>query len=73
LERQKGGRNSLGERSPRSKINPNARMGDVEEEGSPLGMIKRLNEVKTQERGPHSSHKIIKKEKTSIPLGGRNF
>jgi hypothetical protein len=30
LERHKGGRNSLGERSTRSKINPNARMGEVE-------------------------------------------
>jgi hypothetical protein len=29
--------------------------------------------VKAQERGPHSSHKLIKKGKTSIPLGGRDF
>jgi hypothetical protein len=29
--------------------------------------------VKSQERGLHSSHKSIKKGKTSIPLGGRDF
>jgi hypothetical protein len=29
--------------------------------------------VKSQERGPYSGHKLIKKGKTSIPLGGRDF
>jgi hypothetical protein len=39
LERHKGGHNSLGERSTRSKINPNERMGEVERVGSPLGVM----------------------------------
>jgi hypothetical protein len=46
---------------------------EVEGVGSPLGVTWRLKEVKAQERGPHSSHKINKKGKTSIPLGGRDF
>jgi hypothetical protein len=40
---------------------------EVEGVGSPLGVTWRLKGVKTQERGPHSSHKINKKEKRQSP------
>jgi hypothetical protein len=54
----KGGVTILGGRSIRVKNNKMEGKSEVEGVGSPLGVTWRLKEVKTQERGPHSSHKI---------------